>query len=76
MSRALDEYQKITLFKPNPMQEELFNLVTEKNPALLLKSPTGSGKTEAVPRSKPHRKTSLISYLSFSEPRRRPNWTV
>ena len=48
MSRALDEYQKITPFNPNPMQEELFNLITEKNPALLLKSPTGSGKTEAV----------------------------
>lgn len=48
MSRALDEYQSITPFKPNPMQEELFNLITKKNPALLLKSPTGSGKTEAV----------------------------
>lgn len=48
MSRALDEYQRITSFKPNPMQGELFNLITEKNPALLLKSPTGSGKTEAV----------------------------
>ena len=48
MLRALDEYQRITPFKPNPMQEELFNLITEKNPALLLKSPTGSGKTEAV----------------------------
>ena len=48
MSRALDEYQRITPFKPNPMQGELFNLITEKNPALLLKSPTGSGKTEAV----------------------------
>ncbi len=48
MSRALDEYQRITPFNPNPMQEELFNLITEKNPAFLLKSPTGSGKTEAV----------------------------
>ena len=48
MSRALDEYQRITPFKPNPMQEELFGLITEKNPAFLLKSPTGSGKTEAV----------------------------
>ena len=48
MSRALDEYQRITPFDPNPMQEELFNLITEKNPAFLLKSPTGSGKTEAV----------------------------
>lgn len=48
MSRVLDEYQRITPFKPNPMQGELFNLITGKNPALLLKSPTGSGKTEAV----------------------------
>ena len=49
MSRTLDEYKKITEFKnPNPMQEELFNLIAERNPALLLKSPTGSGKTEAV----------------------------
>ncbi len=48
MSRALDGYRKIAEFNPNPMQEELFNLITEKNPALLLKSPTGSGKTEAV----------------------------
>ena len=50
MSHALDEYQKITPFNPNPMQEELFNLISpaKANPALLLKSPTGSGKTEAV----------------------------
>ncbi len=50
MSSALDEYQKITSFAPNPMQEELFHLISpsKANPALLLKSPTGSGKTEAV----------------------------
>lgn len=50
MSSALDEYQKITPFNPNPMQEELFDLISpsKANPALLLKSPTGSGKTEAV----------------------------
>ena len=48
MSRALDGYRKIAEFNPNPMQEELFNLITEEHPALLLKSPTGSGKTEAV----------------------------
>ena len=76
MSRALDEYQRITPFKPNPMQEELFNLITEKNPALLLKSPTGSGKTEAVAHPKPHRRASLIPYLSFSESRRGPDWAV
>lgn len=48
MQSALDAYQQIAQFNPNPMQEDLFNLITEKNPALLLKSPTGSGKTEAV----------------------------
>ena len=49
MSSILDRYQKLgAKFKPNPMQEELFNLITGDNPALLLKSPTGSGKTEAV----------------------------
>ena len=48
MRSALDAYQQIAQFNPNPMQEELFNLITEKNPALLLKSPTGTGKTEAV----------------------------
>ena len=50
MSSTLDEYQKITSFVPNPMQEELFHLISpaKANPALLLKSPTGSGKTEAV----------------------------
>lgn len=50
MQRALETYQKLTKFKPNPMQEELFDCIApkEKNPALLLKAPTGSGKTEAV----------------------------
>ncbi len=51
MSSILDRYQKLgAKFKPNPMQEELFSLLSpaKANPALLLKSPTGSGKTEAV----------------------------
>ena len=51
MSSILDSYQKLgAKFKPNPMQEELFSLLApaKANPALLLKSPTGSGKTEAV----------------------------
>ena len=50
MSHSLDEYQKVTSFDPNPMQEELFSLISpaKANPALLLKSPTGTGKTEAV----------------------------
>lgn len=51
MQSALEAYQKFTKFKnPNPMQKELFNHIApkKKNPALLLKAPTGSGKTEAV----------------------------
>ncbi len=51
MSSIVDKYRKLgTKFKPNPMQEELFSLISPAiaNPALLLKSPTGSGKTEAV----------------------------
>ena len=50
MPNILEVYQKFTKFKPNPMQEELFGHIAPKknNPALLLKAPTGSGKTEAV----------------------------
>ncbi len=51
MSSIVDRYRKLgAKFKPNPMQEELFSLISpdKANPALLLKSPTGSGKTEAV----------------------------
>lgn len=50
MPSAIEVYQNLTKFKPNPMQEELFDLIAPKdtNPALLLKAPTGSGKTEAV----------------------------
>ena len=50
MSSKIAAYQQFTKFNPNPMQEELFtHIETEgKNPALLLKAPTGSGKTEAV----------------------------
>ena len=50
MRSALDAYQQIAQFDPNPMQEELFTCIAPeaKNPALLLKAPTGSGKTEAV----------------------------
>ena len=50
MRSALDAYQQRTQFTPNPMQEEFFtHIAPEKaNPALLLKAPTGSGKTEAV----------------------------
>ena len=50
MSNALESYKKFTEFEPNPVQEELFDHIARKqnNPALLLKAPTGSGKTEAV----------------------------
>ena len=51
MSSIVDNYRKVgAKFKPNPMQKELFGLISpaKANPALLLKSPTGSGKTEAV----------------------------
>ena len=50
MQSTLEAYQQLAKFKPNPMQEELFTCIANKdlNPALLLKAPTGSGKTEAV----------------------------
>ena len=50
MQSAIEAYQNLAKFKPNPMQEELFDYIVpkEQNPALLLKAPTGSGKTEAV----------------------------
>lgn len=50
MQSALEVYQQFTNFDPNPMQEELFSCIATEgeNPALLLKAPTGSGKTEAV----------------------------
>ena len=52
MQSALEAYQQIAgpKFTPNPMQDKLFTLIApkEKNPAILLKAPTGSGKTEAV----------------------------
>ena len=50
MQSAIEAYQNLAKFKPNPMQEELFSRIANEylNPALLLKAPTGSGKTEAV----------------------------
>ena len=50
MQSAIEAYRNLAKFKPNPMQEELFDYIVpkEQNPALLLKAPTGSGKTEAV----------------------------
>ena len=64
MSSALEAYQRFAEFSPNPMQGELFDHITskEQNPALLLKAPTGSGKTEAIliPSLKTRRRLFLI----------------
>lgn len=49
MQSVLDTFKKLTRYKPNPMQVDLIKHITPKdNPAILLKAPTGSGKTEAV----------------------------
>ncbi len=42
-------YQQLAGLTPNPMQEEIFNQITNNDhPAILLKAPTGSGKLEAI----------------------------
>jgi CRISPR-associated endonuclease/helicase Cas3 len=42
-------YQKLAGFDPNPMQAAMYRSIAEtEHPAILLKSPTGSGKTESV----------------------------
>lgn len=42
-------YQKLAGFTPNPMQDEIFQVVqNSEHPAILVKGPTGSGKTESV----------------------------
>ncbi|NEZ68114.1 CRISPR-associated helicase Cas3' [Leptolyngbyaceae cyanobacterium CCMR0082] len=45
-------YQKLAKYHPNPMQVEMFNAIYDpddkKHPAIVMKGPTGSGKTEAV----------------------------
>ncbi|HIK11911.1 MAG TPA: CRISPR-associated helicase Cas3' [Oscillatoriaceae cyanobacterium M33_DOE_052] len=42
-------YQQLAGFSPNPMQEQVFDAISKnKNPAILLKAPTGSGKQEAI----------------------------
>jgi CRISPR-associated endonuclease/helicase Cas3 len=42
-------YQQLAGYKPNPMQEAMYRAITTNaHPAILLKGPTGSGKTEAV----------------------------
>ena len=49
---AADFYQQVAGFKPNPMQVEMFDAIYDpnhqKHPAIVMKSPTGSGKTESV----------------------------
>lgn len=42
-------YQQLAGFAPNPMQAEVFRAISdEDDPALLVKGPTGTGKTESV----------------------------
>lgn len=42
-------YQKLASFDPNPMQDKIFQAICEsENPALLVKGPTGTGKTESI----------------------------
>ncbi|MEJ5224230.1 MAG: CRISPR-associated helicase Cas3' [Anaerolineales bacterium] len=43
-----DAYREIVGFMPNPMQEAIFERIASGDCAVLLKAPTGSGKTEAV----------------------------
>jgi CRISPR-associated endonuclease/helicase Cas3 len=49
---AEDFYKQLGGFTPNPMQKEMFEAIYDSNrdkyPAILLKSPTGSGKFESV----------------------------
>ncbi|NCO39533.1 MAG: CRISPR-associated helicase Cas3' [Armatimonadetes bacterium CG_4_10_14_3_um_filter_66_18] len=46
--QPLDQFHAITGFEPNPMQAAMWERVGADDCAVLLKSPTGSGKTEAV----------------------------
>ncbi|MCD8488246.1 MAG: CRISPR-associated helicase Cas3' [Desertifilum sp.] len=42
-------YQKLAGFSPNPMQEKMFRAIAAtEHPAILLKAPTGTGKTESI----------------------------
>ncbi|MEW6365981.1 MAG: CRISPR-associated helicase Cas3' [Acidobacteriota bacterium] len=45
---SLDEFKSISGYEPNPMQTLMWELVTGDDCATLLKSATGTGKTEAV----------------------------
>lgn len=47
--RAVSAYQECGLrYTPNPMQEEMYDIVTAEDCTVLLKAPTGSGKMEAI----------------------------
>lgn len=42
-------YQQLARFSPNPMQDDVFRAIcSSDNPALLVKGPTGTGKTESI----------------------------
>ncbi len=42
-------YQRLAGYTPNPMQEAMYQgIVANEHPAILLKGPTGTGKTEAI----------------------------
>ena len=43
-----DKFKNIAGFEPNPMQEEVGKIIANGDIGLLLKAPTGSGKTEAI----------------------------
>jgi len=60
VSSATEAYERLMGWKPNPMQEAVFPVVQGEDCALLLESPTGSGKTEAV----------LVPALTAPTPRR------
>jgi CRISPR-associated endonuclease/helicase Cas3 len=42
-------YQRLAGYTPNPMQDAMYQAITaNEHPAILLKGPTGAGKTEAI----------------------------
>jgi CRISPR-associated endonuclease/helicase Cas3 len=48
-SKADQIYQRLADFSPNPMQDEVFrSICNSDDPALLVKAPTGTGKTESI----------------------------
>lgn len=57
-------YQQVVGFDPNPMQRAMFERIASGDCAVLLKAPTGSGKTEAV------LVPALAGLLDGGEPRR------